>query len=162
MTDMPTDENQHSYYFYLNNYRFYQTLLRINSTKYRDSRKYFSIACLAYKDYKMSITKEQVFEQGKQQTLWAGHLIAADNLSTATIDNYTPINNTLIGQIASGTSEDVDIAVRVARDSFENGEWRHLAPAERKAIMQRWCVLMHEHSEELAALDCIDAGRPYY
>ncbi|MGB3109803.1 MAG: aldehyde dehydrogenase [Psychrobacter alimentarius] len=108
----------------------------------------------------MSITKEQVFEQGKQQTLWAGHLIAADNLSTATIDNYTPINNTLIGQIASGTSEDVDIAVRVARDSFENGEWRHLAPAERKAIMQRWCVLMHEHSEELAALDCIDAGKP--
>lgn len=108
----------------------------------------------------MSITKEQVFEQGKQQTLWAGHLIAADNLSTVTIDNYTPINNTLIGQIASGTSEDVDIAVRVARDSFENGEWRHLAPAERKAIMQRWCVLMHEHSEELAALDCIDAGKP--
>ncbi len=108
----------------------------------------------------MSITKEQVFEQGEQQTLWAGHLIAADNLSTATIDNYTPINNTLIGQIASGTSEDVDIAVRVARDSFENGEWRHLAPAERKAIMQRWCVLMHEHSEELAALDCIDAGKP--
>lgn len=108
----------------------------------------------------MSITKEQVFEQGKQQTLWAGHLIAADNLSTATIDNYTPINNTLIGQIASGTSEDVDIAVRVALDSFENGEWRHLAPAERKAIMQRWCVLMHEHSEELAALDCIDAGKP--
>ncbi|MGP5119231.1 aldehyde dehydrogenase [Psychrobacter alimentarius] len=108
----------------------------------------------------MSITKEQVFEQGKQQTLWAGHLIAADNLSTATIDNYTPINNTLIGQIASGTSEDVDIAVRVARDSFENGEWRHLAPAERKAIMQRWCVLMLEHSEELAALDCIDAGKP--
>lgn len=108
----------------------------------------------------MSITKEQVFEQGKQQTLWAGHLIAADNLSTATIDNYTPINNTLIGQIASGTSEDVDIAVRVARDSFENGEWRHLVPAERKAIMQRWCVLMHEHSEELAALDCIDAGKP--
>lgn len=108
----------------------------------------------------MSITKEQVFEQGKQQTLWAGHLIAADNLSAARIDNYTPVDNTLIGQIASGTSEDVDIAVQVARDSFENGEWRRLAPAERKVIMQRWCILMHEHSEELAALDCIDAGKP--
>lgn len=108
----------------------------------------------------MSITKEQVFEQAAQQKLWAGHLIAANNLSTATLDNHTPIDNSLIGQIASGTSEDVDIAVQVARDSFENGAWRRLAPAERKAIMQRWCVLMHEHSEELAALDCVDAGKP--
>ena len=109
---------------------------------------------------KEQITKEQVFEQAKQQKLWAGHLIAAENLSTETLDNYTPIDNSVIGQIASGNADDVDIAVKVARDSFENGEWRRLAPAERKAIMQRWCALMHEHSEELAALDCVDAGKP--
>ncbi|MGP5103721.1 aldehyde dehydrogenase [Psychrobacter celer] len=109
---------------------------------------------------KEQITKEQVFEQAKQQKLWAGHLIAAENLSTETLDNYTPIDNSVIGQIASGNADDVDIAVKVARNSFENGEWRRLAPAERKAIMQRWCALMHEHSEELAALDCVDAGKP--
>ncbi|MGP5100115.1 aldehyde dehydrogenase [Psychrobacter celer] len=109
---------------------------------------------------KEQITKEQVFEQAKQQKLWAGHLIAAENLSTETLDNYTPIDNSVIGQIASGNADDVDIAVKVARDSFENGGWRCLAPAERKAIMQRWCALMHEHSEELAALDCVDAGKP--
>lgn len=109
---------------------------------------------------KEQITKEQVFEQAKQQKLWAGHLIAAENLSTETLDNYTPIDNSVIGQIASGNADDIDIAVKVARNSFENGEWRRLAPAERKAIMQRWCALMHEHSEELAALDCVDAGKP--
>ena len=109
---------------------------------------------------KEQITKEQVFEQAKQQKLWAGHLIAAENLSTETLDNYTPIDNSVIGQIASGNADDVDIAVKVARNIFENGEWRRLAPAERKAIMQRWCALMHEHSEELAALDCVDAGKP--
>lgn len=109
---------------------------------------------------KEQITKEQVFEQAKQQKLWAGHLIAAENISTETLDNYTPIDNSIIGQIASGNADDVDIAVKVARDSFENGEWRRLAPAERKAIIQRWCALMHEHSEELAALDCVDAGKP--
>ncbi|WP_367111785.1 aldehyde dehydrogenase [uncultured Psychrobacter sp.] len=109
---------------------------------------------------KKPITKEQVFEQAKQRQLWAGHLIAADNLSEATIDNYTPIDNSVIGQIASGNASDVDVAVKVARDSFEHGEWRRLAPAERKAIMQRWCALMHEHFEELAALDCVDAGKP--
>ncbi len=108
----------------------------------------------------MSITKEQVFEQAKQQKLWAGHLIAANNLSTAILDNITPIDNSVIGQIASGSADDIDLAVKIARDSFENGEWRRLAPAERKAIMQRWCALMHEHFDELAALDCVDAGKP--
>lgn len=108
----------------------------------------------------MSLTKEQVFEQAKQQKLWAGHLIAADNLSNATLDNHTPIDNSVIGQIASGTANDVDIAVKAARDSFENGPWRRMSPAERKAIIQRWCALMHKHFEELAALDCVDAGKP--
>lgn len=108
----------------------------------------------------MSMTKEQVFEQAKQQKLWAGHLIAADNLSTATLDNITPIDSSVIGQIASGSADDIDVAVKIARESFERGEWRRLTPAERKAIMQRWCALMHEHSEELAALDCVDAGKP--
>ena len=109
---------------------------------------------------KQQATKEQVFEKAKQQQLWAGHLIAAENVSKETLDNYTPIDNSVIGQIASGDANDVDIAVKVARDSFENGEWRRLAPVERKAIMQRWCALMHEHVEELAALDCVDAGKP--
>lgn len=108
----------------------------------------------------MSLTKEQVFEQAKQQKLWAGHLIAADKLSNAMLDNHTPIDNSVIGQIASGTANDVDIAVKAARDSFENGSWRRMSPAERKAIIQRWCTLMHEHVEELAALDCVDAGKP--
>ena len=109
---------------------------------------------------KEKVTKEHVFEQAKQQKLWAGHLMVAGAQSEATLDNYTPIDNTLIGQIAAGTADDVDAAVKAARDGFENGTWRRLAPSERKAIMQRWCTLMHEHAEELAALDCVDAGKP--
>lgn len=108
----------------------------------------------------MSLTKEHIFEQAKQQQLWAGHLIASNHLSTTTLDNHTPIDNSVIGQIASGTAQDVDIAVKVARDAFETGTWRRLSPTERKTIMQRWCALMHEHAHELAALDCVDAGKP--
>ncbi|HBH34300.1 MAG TPA: gamma-glutamyl-gamma-aminobutyraldehyde dehydrogenase, partial [Psychrobacter sp.] len=42
----------------------------------------------------------------------------------------------------------------------ENGSWKALSPSERKTVMKRWCDLMTEHLEELAALDCVDAGKP--
>ena len=108
----------------------------------------------------MSLTKEQVFEQAKQQKTWAGHLIADSNISQNTIDNRTPIDDSIIGKIAAGTAQDVDAAVKVARAGFESGAWRRMTPAERKTIMQRWAALMQAHLEELAALDCIDAGKP--
>ena len=76
------------------------------------------------------------------------------------MDNTTPIDNSVIGAIESGTAADIDLAVRVARASFKSGEWSQLAPAERKRIMLAWADLMTAHAEELAALDCIDAGKP--
>ncbi|WP_313596901.1 aldehyde dehydrogenase [Psychrobacter sanguinis] len=104
--------------------------------------------------------QEQVFEQAKRQSLWAGHLIASKNISTEVMDNYSPIDNSVIGQVAKGTEKDIDVAVEVARDAFEHGAWKAFSPSERKAVMKRWCDLMTEHLEELAALDCVDAGKP--
>ena len=105
-------------------------------------------------------TKEQVFDQANKHSLWAGHLIASENVSTDVMDNYSPIENSVIGQLAKGNEKDVDVAVQVARESFENGSWKALSPSERKTVMKRWCDLMTEHLEELAALDCVDAGKP--
>ncbi len=109
----------------------------------------------------MSMTTAQVFELASNQQLWAGHLIdTTAPVSETTLPNYSPIDNTCIGSIANGSQQDVNTAVTAARDAFEHGEWRRMSPAERKAIMQRWCQLMHEHMDELAALDCVDAGKP--
>src|SRR3546814_3003177 len=54
----------------------------------------------------------------------------------------------------------MDAAVAVARTGFESGEWSALSPAQRKLVMLRWADLMQAHFEELAALDCVDAGKP--
>jgi len=106
------------------------------------------------------MTTAQVFELSKKQQLWAGHLIAAEQVSDARLPNHSPIDNNPIGTIAKGNRQDVDLAVIAARNAFDNGEWRRMSPAERKVIMQRWCQLMHENIDELAALDCVDAGKP--
>ena len=108
----------------------------------------------------MPQTKEQIFEQARAGTLWAGHLIPGHAAPGARLENTTPIDNSAIGAIEAGTAADVDLAVRAARASFKAGEWAGLAPAERKRIMLAWADLLAEHAEELAALDCVDAGKP--
>lgn len=108
----------------------------------------------------MRLNQLQVFDLAKQGKLWAGNLIDGVKASQAKLENRTPIDNSLIGYIADGEAQDIDAAVKVARDAFKSGEWSALSPQERKEIMLKWADLISEHSEELAALDCVDAGKP--
>lgn len=108
----------------------------------------------------MPRTTNDIFEQARAATLWAGPLVPGRTDAAARAVNTTPIDNSPIGHIADGNKDDIDAAVQVARKSFESGEWSKMAPSERKQIMLRWCDLMTKHAEELAALDCVDAGKP--
>lgn len=104
--------------------------------------------------------KEAVFEAAKQGALYAGNLIVGASPCQSTMVNTTPIDNSVIGKIDDATEEHVNQAVASARACFNSGTWKDKHPAERKQIMQAWSNLMKEHAEELAALDCIDAGKP--
>ncbi|NYT35850.1 aldehyde dehydrogenase [Allopusillimonas soli] len=108
----------------------------------------------------MAQSMDAIFQQAREGRLWAGHLVPGHEAGAGRIDNVTPIDNTVIGQIAAGTSSDIDAAVQAARSSFEAGVWSRRSPAERKQVMLAWVALMREHAEELAALDCVDAGKP--
>lgn len=108
----------------------------------------------------MPLNKERVFELARKRELWAGNLIPGGRNTGSRLDNVTPIDNTSIGAIEAGTAEDVDAAVRAGRAAFKSGIWSGLSPAQRKQAILRWADLMDEHAEELAALDCVDAGKP--
>lgn len=108
----------------------------------------------------MPFTKEAVFARARTAKLWAGNLIPGHSTPGRRLGNTTPMDNSLIGYIEDGTGADVDAAVRAARACFESGEWSKQSPAQRKRVMLAWVELMREHLEELAALDCIDAGKP--
>ncbi len=106
-------------------------------------------------------SKETVFETADAAGLWAGHLIPGYQADQARrLENRTPIDNSLIGYIDNGDAATVDAAVAVARQTFAAKTWSGLAPAARKAVLLAWVQLLQQHSEELAALDCIDAGKP--
>lgn len=108
----------------------------------------------------MKKTQHYVFEQARAGKLWAGNLIADHQDSGAELENKTPIDDSLIGFIADGCADDVNAAVVIARKTFNSGLWQGLSPQERKQTMLRWAQLIEHHSEELAALDCVDAGKP--
>lgn len=108
----------------------------------------------------MPLNKEAVFSLARQAALAAGHLIPGHGHRGERLVITSPADNTPIGHIEAGTAEDVDAAVEAARRCFDAGEWAQRPPAERKQVMQAWVALIREHAEELAALDCVDAGKP--
>ncbi|QRF91663.1 gamma-glutamyl-gamma-aminobutyraldehyde dehydrogenase [Alcaligenes faecalis] len=109
----------------------------------------------------MPTQQETVFELARAGKLHASHLIPSyQTTASALLDNVSPIDLAVIGKIAAGQASDVQAAVAAARTSFESGEWSELSPAERKKIMLKWVALLEQHAEELAALDCVDAGKP--
>ena len=104
--------------------------------------------------------KEEIFEQAQKGALIAQNRIAGHPLNNAVLENISPIDKNIIGTITDGDANDIDAAVKVARDTFESGIWSKKSPAERKEVMLRFCDLLEKHQEELAALDAVDAGKP--
>lgn len=62
--------------------------------------------------------------------------------------------------VSTASAEDVDFAVRKARDAFEQGAWSRMHPSERKDVLIRLCKLMTRNRHELAVMESLDAGKP--
>jgi gamma-glutamyl-gamma-aminobutyraldehyde dehydrogenase len=87
-----------------------------------------------------------------------GELVAsATGERVATVN---PANGATLADVAACDAADVDAAVAAARRAFESGDWSGIPPAERKDVLLRFASLIDEHTEELALLDALDAGKP--
>ncbi len=90
-----------------------------------------------------------------------GHVIdgevvpAMDGSTMAVVD---PATGEQVATAASGSAADVERAVRSARDAFDDGRWRFLAPLEQERRLRKLASLIAECADELAELDVIDSG----
>ncbi|XP_010527198.1 PREDICTED: aldehyde dehydrogenase family 2 member C4 [Tarenaya hassleriana] len=82
-----------------------------------------------------------------------------DAVSGKTFETIDPRNGEVIGRIAEGDKEDVDLAVKAARQAFDHGPWPRFSGAERARLIHKFADLIEEHVEELAALDAMDGGK---
>jgi gamma-glutamyl-gamma-aminobutyraldehyde dehydrogenase len=80
--------------------------------------------------------------------------------SGRTFANIGPRDGKTISQVAEGDAADIDLAVKAARASFEDGRWRDKHPREKKRIMFKLAELMERDLEDLALLETLDMGKP--
>jgi phenylacetaldehyde dehydrogenase len=80
--------------------------------------------------------------------------------SGKTFDVYNPATGEVLAQVAEGSSEDVDRAVKTARSVFEANTWYGMKPNERGRIIHRLGDLILENADELAMLESLDNGKP--
>ncbi len=81
-------------------------------------------------------------------------------LSGSRFATVNPATGETITEVAAGSTEDVDAAVRSARTAFEDGRWSGLAPRDRGRALIRLAELIEENGEELQLLETIDVGKP--
>jgi len=83
-----------------------------------------------------------------------------DSASGKTFPTYNPATGEVMAQIAEGDREDIDRAVRAARNAFENGPWPRLTVSERGRLIWKLADLLEENLEEFAELESLDNGKP--
>ncbi|MEU5423747.1 aldehyde dehydrogenase family protein [Streptomyces sp. NPDC020667] len=70
----------------------------------------------------------------------------------------SPSSEEVLSEVAQGSAEDVDRAVKAARKAFE--KWSALPGSERAKYLFRIARIIQERSRELAVLETLDNGKP--
>ena len=98
----------------------------------------------------VSVTQQKMFVGGE----WV------ESSSGETLDVLNPATGETIAQVPRATAEDVDRAVRAAAEAWE--EWRLKTPKERMELLLALADLVDEHAEELARLESLNVGKPWW
>jgi aldehyde dehydrogenase (NAD+)/betaine-aldehyde dehydrogenase len=89
-------------------------------------------------------------------------IIAGKNVASAsgeTFETLSPTTNLPIGRVAKAGAEDVERAVRAARNAFDSGPWPRWTPLERSRALNRVADILRERIDEISRLETMDCGK---
>ena len=81
--------------------------------------------------------------------------------SGASFPTVNPATEEVLAEVAEAGPEDVDRAVKSAREAFE-GPWRALSAAARGKLLWKLAEVIDAHADELAELETRDNGKPIF
>ncbi|MER3603100.1 MAG: 5-carboxymethyl-2-hydroxymuconate semialdehyde dehydrogenase, partial [Thermus sp.] len=77
--------------------------------------------------------------------------------SAATFPTLDPSTNQVLSHAARGGAKEVDLAAQAAARAFE--KWSRTRAKERKRHLLKVAELIEKHADELAVIECLDAGQ---
>ena len=80
-------------------------------------------------------------------------------LSNKYFSTINPSNENQISLIAEAGSDDINLAVKSAKDAYEN-VWSKMPAKERSKYIYRIARLIQEKAKELAVVETLDGGKP--
>ncbi|WP_047151908.1 aldehyde dehydrogenase [Aneurinibacillus tyrosinisolvens] len=92
------------------------------------------------------------------------HFINGEYVSSKngkTFENINPATEEVLGKVAEGGKEEIDLAVAAAKKAL-NGPWKKMTTNDRIAVIRRIGDIILERKEELATLESLDTGKPYW
>jgi len=78
--------------------------------------------------------------------------------SGETFEAVTPIDNSVIGSVASGNEADVDAACEAAAEAF--AEWKAMSGKDRKKILHDVADAIVDNAERISVVESYDSGQP--
>lgn len=82
-----------------------------------------------------------------------------EHASREWFDTYNPYTGKPWAQVARGTAEDVDAAVRTAHEAMTSGPWAQLSASQRGLLLHKLGDLIARDAAKLAALEVQDNGK---
>ena len=96
------------------------------------------------------ISPVKKFLTKSQKLLIDGKRVDAANGETFEV--LDPSTNTVLTRVSKGGKEDINRAVKAARNAFENGPWRKLTVSQRGKLIWKLADLIEARAEEFAQL----------
>ncbi|WP_299205547.1 aldehyde dehydrogenase family protein [uncultured Amphritea sp.] len=84
-----------------------------------------------------------------------------DSTSSEHIPVINPATEEVFDYVTAANADDIDCAVRAAREAFDNGPWSKMKGSERAVILRKIAARITERKAELARLEVMDNGKPY-
>lgn len=84
-------------------------------------------------------------------------LIGGEWRSAAGVPIFNPSDDSVLGTVPTASVEDLDEALQSSRDGMRR--WKAMAPAERRDVMLRACVLLKERVEQIAPIIAREQGK---
>jgi aldehyde dehydrogenase (NAD+) len=109
-------------------------------------------------EYAPSLEATDHFKIASRYNLFIGGKFVEPH-SKKWFESINPATEDRLSEVAEADAEDVDRAVKAARNAYEK-TWRKIAPSERAKYIYRIARLIQEKSRALAVVETMDGGKP--